>query len=173
VSQNLTTERTDIAFFWADGPGTVTPPGHWNQIGADMGVAAGFNEPRMARMMAALGVAQADAFVACWDCKYAFDCVRPITEIRDKIDPLWTPIVGTPPFPTYTSGHSSTSGAASQLLGFFFPADAVILADMGTEAMNSRLYGGIHFTFDNEGGLDLGRSIATRVLGRIATDGAD
>ncbi len=81
--------------------------------------------------------------------------------------------IATPPFPTYPSGHSSTSGAASQVLGYFFPDDAIELALMANEAKDSRLSGGIHFRFDNDNGLSLGRAVGTFVLDRVATDGSN
>lgn len=173
VSQNLTPERIFSATFWADGPGTATPPGHWNQIAVDLGTTEALNECRMARMLALLNTAQADAFVACWWNKYHHDLVRPITEVRLRHDGAWSSIVGTPPFPAYPSGHSSTSGAASQLLAWFFPAWSIEITFMGTDAMNSRLYGGIHYTIDNNGGMDLGRSIANLAIAWAGTDGAD
>ena len=174
VSQTLTQERMDIADFWADGPGTVTPPGHWDRIALDKAVAAGLNECRMARMLAALGAAQHDAFVSCWECKYFYDVERPITSIRDLGAPwdTWLSYVTTPPFPSYPSGHSSTSGAASQVLGYLFPQDATELAMLANEAKDSRLYGGIHFTFDNDVGLSLGHAVGTLAIARLAADGA-
>lgn len=170
ISQNLTPERIASANFWADGPGTATPPGHWNAIAVQAGIDEGLNECRMARMLAMLGVAQSDAFVACWWNKYFHDLVRPITEVRLRFDVGWNTVVGTPPFPAYPSGHSSTSGAASQTLAFVFPDRAIEMTTMGTDAMNSRLYGGIHYTIDNNGGFDLGRAIANRVLSIVAGD---
>jgi len=175
VALTLNAERQNIALFWADGGGTVTPPGHWNQIAVDLGVAYALNECRMARMVAALGAAQHDAFVACWECKYFYDVERPITTIRRDVggQGAFLSFIATPPFPTYPSGHSSTSGAASQVLGYFFPNDAVELALMANEAKDARLYGGIHFRFDNDNGLASGRAIGTFVLDRVATDGAE
>lgn len=125
-------------------------------------------------MLALLNTAQADAFVACWDCKYHYDIERPISAIRRDVagQATWVPFIATPPFPSYPSGHSSTSGAASQVLGYVFPASAVMLATMASEAKDSRLYGGIHYRFDNDTGLDLGRSIGTLAIERAATDGA-
>ncbi len=170
--ESLTDERRAIAFFWADGAGTVTPPGHWNQIAVDMAVSKGFTEPRMARMLALLGMAQADAFISCWDCKYAYWCLRPVTAIRMDLDGDWLPPITTPPFPSYPSGHSTTSGAAATVLGYIFPEDAVGLRQMGTEAMNSRLYGGIHFAFDNTTGFNMGGTIGARVIALAARDGS-
>lgn len=172
VSQALTPGLVAIATLWADGPGTATPPGHWNQVAVDAAVAEGFSEPRMARLLALLNAAQADAFIACWYNKYAYDYVRPVTEIRAQIDAAWSPLISTPPFPSYPSGHSSTSGAASQVLAFLIPGRASGFTSMATDAKNSRLYGGIHFAFDNDAGLDLGRSIANAVILRATHDGA-
>jgi PAP2 superfamily protein len=159
VSQTLTDEQRRIADYWADGPGTVTPPGHWNLIAVDLVRAAGWSTLRSARLFAALNTAQADAFIACWDAKYAYWSIRPITAIRRLIDPDWLSHITTPPFPSYVSGHSTTSGAASTVLASFFPANAHELAAMAEEAAVSRLYGGIHYRSDNEVGLALGRRI--------------
>lgn len=172
VVGSLTPERRAIALFWADGAGTNTPPGHWNQIAVDLAVSKNVNEPRTARMLALLGMAQADAFIAAWDCKYAYWCLRPVTAIRAATDANWLPPITTPPFPSYPSGHSTTSGAASTVLGYIFPEDAVSLRQMGTEAMNSRLYGGIHFTFDNLTGFNMGGAIGARVVALAARDGS-
>jgi hypothetical protein len=163
VSQSLTDEHRRIAEHWADGAGTVTPPGHWNVIAADLVHAAGWTTLRTAWLFAALNTGQADAFIACWDAKYAYWSLRPITAIRRLIDPSWQSYIVTPPFPSYVSGHSTTSGAAATVLAAFFPAHAAQLGAMAEEAAISRLYGGIHFRSDNEVGLSLGRRV-----GRVA-----
>lgn len=176
VNLTLTPQRKAIATFWADGAGTVTPPGHWNQIATDECVAEGLNDARTARVLALLGVAQHDAFVACWDCKYAYDCIRPVMDIRSTVagQSAWLPfITPTPHFPTYPSGHSSTSGAASQVLAALFPSRALDFALMGEEAKDSRLYGGIHYRFDNDVGLNMGRVIGGFVVDLAASDGSD
>jgi hypothetical protein len=158
VAQTLNAERTNIALFWADGGGTYTPPGHWNQIATDLGVSYAFNECRFARMLAALGAAQQDAFIACWECKYHYDIERPVTTIRRDVggQGAFLSLIATPPFPTYPSGHSSTSGAESQVLGYFFPGDAIEPALMANEAKDPAP-GGIH-RFDNDNGLRWPRS---------------
>lgn len=181
-SATRTDDQTSIAKFWADGSGTSTPPGHWNRIAQDVAAAKGNTISENARMFALLNVASADAAIACWDNKYAFDVWRPITAIRRAdedgndttvADATWTPLLPTPPFPTYTSGHSTFSGAAATVLARFFGSDAVnftsrsegftepdrsytSFSQAANEAALSRLYGGIHFTFDNQGGLDAG-----------------
>jgi len=168
VSTALTDDQRRIADEWADGPGTVTPPGHWNRMAVELVRAANWSTVRSARLFAALNSAQADAFIACWDAKYAYWSLRPITAIRRLIDASWLSYVVTPPFPSYVSGHATTSGAASTVLAAFFPAKADQLAAMADEAALSRLYGGIHFRSDNEVGLALGRrvgSVAVRAYG--------
>ena len=159
VSQRLTAEQKAIALYWADGAGTVTPPGHWNKVALELIREQGLTTPQAARVLAALNTAQADAFIASWDAKYAYWTMRPVTAIRMLIDPSWSPLITTPPFPSYVSGHATTSGAASIVLGHFFPAEAERLRAMATEAAMSRLYGGIHFPTDNSVGLELGRSV--------------
>lgn len=174
VNLTLTPERMAIADFWADGGGTVTPPGHWNQIAVDEGVAHALTDCRMARMLALLGVAQHDAFVACWECKYHYDVARPVTEIRATVagQAAWLPYITTPHFPSYPSGHSTTSGAASQILGAIFPDRAIAFAQMAGDAKDSRIYGGIHYRFDNDTGLDMGRIIGGLAADVAAQDGA-
>ena len=86
-----------------------------------------------------------------------------MSAIRAVIDRTWLSYIATPPFPSYVSGHATTSGAASTVLASFFPDRAATLDALAEEAAISRLYGGIHFRSDSEGGLDLGRRI-----GRVA-----
>lgn len=164
ISQSLSDEQKRIADYWADGPGTVTPPGHWNVIALDLVREADWGTLATARLFAALNTAQADAFIACWDAKYAYWSLRPVTPIRELIDPSWLSYITTPPFPSYVSGHSTTSGAAASVLSAFFPTRADELATMAEEAAISRLYGGIHFRSDNDVGLELGRRVGTAAV---------
>jgi len=164
VSQRLTAEQTRIAAYWADGAGTVTPPGHWNQIAIGLLPRSGRSTVTDTRMFAALNSAQADAFIACWDAKYAYWSLRPVTAIQRLIDPTWLPHIVTPPFPSYPSGHATTSGAAATVLGSFFPGTADELDAMAEEAAVSRLYGGIHFRSDSDAGLILGRAVGAAAL---------
>jgi membrane-associated phospholipid phosphatase len=159
VSGSLTAEQRRIADYWADGAGTATPPGHWNVIALDLLRAAGWPTLRSAWLLAALNTGQADAFIACWDAKYTYWSLRPITAIRQLIDRSWLSYIVTPPFPSYVSGHSTTSGTASTVLAAFFPHKAGELTTMAEEAAISRLYAGIHFRSDNEAGLALGRRV--------------
>jgi membrane-associated phospholipid phosphatase len=164
VSQTLTPEQRAIALFWADGPGTFTPPGHWNAIALGLVHAHALDTAAAARVFAVLNTAEADAFVCIWDAKYAYWSLRPVTAIRREIDPGWSPLITTPPFPSYASGHSGASGAAATVLSAFFPAEAAQLHAWAAEAAASRLYAGIHFRSDNEVGLALGTSVGEAAL---------
>jgi membrane-associated phospholipid phosphatase len=165
VSRALTPEQRRIAELWADGAGTDTPPGHWNRIALELIRGARLPAKRAARVLAQLNTAQADAFVAAWDAKFAYWSERPVTAIRRELDPAWLPLLATPPFPSYVSGHATTSGAASEVLAAAFPREAVRLRALAEEAALSRLYAGIHFRSDNEAGLALGRQVAAAALG--------
>jgi PAP2 superfamily protein len=169
VSRSLTLEQKRIADHWADGAGTVTPAGHWNEVAIDLIRAHELRAPAAARVLAALNTAQADAFIACWDAKFAYRSERPVTAIRRELDPGWLPYITSPPFPSYVSGHSTTSGAASDVLAAFFPRSAQQLRAWAEEAAVSRLYGGIHFPSDNDAGLRLGRKLAKAATERYAT----
>jgi hypothetical protein len=164
VSLNLTAEQKRIAAYWADGPGTVTPPGHWNLIALELVAANGLSDTEAAEVFAALNTAQADAFICAWDAKYAYWSPRPVTFIRRELDPSWLPYIVTPPFPAYVSGHATTSGAASTVIARFFPRDAARLFTVADEAALSRLYGGIHFRTDNDAGLLLGSHVGNAAL---------
>src|SRR5436305_1616722 len=164
VSRTLTSEQRAIALFWADGPGTFTPPGHWNAISLELVRTHALDTAAAARVFAVLNTAEADAFICIWDAKYAYWSLRPVTAIRREIDPTWSPLITTPPFPAYVSGHSGASGAAATVLSAFFPAEAAQLHAWAAEAAASRLYGGIHFRSDNEVGLELGTSVGEAAL---------
>lgn len=184
-----TEDQTNIAKFWADGAATATPPGHWNRIAQDIAENLGNTLVENARLFALINIALADAAVVSWDNKYAFEYWRPVTAIRnadldnnaatDK-DETWTPLLGTPPFPTYTSGHSTFSGAASTVLASFYGTDLIAFttssqgfavpdrsfssfSQAADEAGISRIYGGIHFSFDNDDGLASGRALGAFV----------
>ena len=129
---------------------------------------------------AKLGIAVSDAFLACWKTKYIYNLCRPVTYIQSYIDPSWLPLIGTPPFPEYSSGHSSQSGAMSAVMSDMFgasysftdithgdnfggPRSFDSFDEAAQEAAVSRLYGGIHFEFGNMAGLDLGYFIGNNV----------
>lgn len=196
-----TAEQTAIAKFWADGGGTATPPGHWNAIAEDLALQRGSSLIENARTMALLNLALADAAISAWDAKFFYDLWRPIDAIRKAstdgnaattADAAWTPLLNTPSFPSYTSGHSTFSGAAAKVLSSLFGENYAFstLADRGAagiwppphdvtglakrsftsfdaaadEAGISRIYGGIHYSFDNTAGLTAGRAIGQLVV---------
>jgi membrane-associated phospholipid phosphatase len=110
----------------------------------------------------------ADAFIACWKGKYAYWTARPY-----QVIPGFKSYIKTPPFPSYPSGHSTQSGAASEVLAYLFPQDAATFRGMAEEAAISRLYGGIHYPSDINDGLVIGREIGNRVVEYASHDGAD
>ncbi len=193
-AQNSTTRTAAqgaIAAFWAAGTGTVTPPGMWNEIanGAIERRASGLAES--AHALALLNTTLADAAIAVWDAKYAYDGWRPVSALRadgDPADANWNSYLTTPNFPGYVSGHSTFSAAAAGVLTGLYgdePGGFDVLsagtaiggtgvgagtrhfltyADAAAEAGRSRVYGGIHFEFDNQAGLTLGSRIAANAL---------
>ncbi|MFO0950479.1 MAG: vanadium-dependent haloperoxidase [Isosphaeraceae bacterium] len=174
-----TADQTEIAQFWSDGAGTETPPGHWNTIAADVSMRRHDSLQKDARLFATLDAALADAGIACWDSKYDNSLWRPVTAIG-QADPSWKPLLTTPPFPSYVSGHSTFSGAAATVLDGFFGRHVSFTSisdglpgatrrfssfdQAAAEAGQSRIYGGIHYAFDNTAGLALGRQIGLYAL---------
>jgi hypothetical protein len=153
IRRDRNSREWQIALIWADGVGTYTPPGHWNEIAAHRVAQAEMNELRVARTFSLLNMAMADAGICCWDTKAYYYTARP-----SQIDPS-IKTIGLPNFPSYTSGHSTFSGAAAAVLGYVFPGDKAQFDDMALEASNSRIYGGIHYRVDCEVGLRCGKSI--------------
>ncbi len=173
VQRTLTPEQKAIADRWAGGQGTPLPPGIWDQIALDQVRRRRLSTPESARVFALVNVAQADAGVACWDAKFTYWSARPVNAIRDlSLDPAWASYVRTPSFPSYTSGHATFSGAASEVLAYLFPDDAEALRAMAEEAAASRLYGGIHYPIDNERGLEQGRRVGELVVAKAQRDDA-
>src|SRR5436190_1282830 len=177
VGSTRTEEQSEIALFWADGAGTETPPGHWNSIPQIIGDAQGNTLEENARLFALLNIAMADAAICAWDAKYTFDFWRPVTAIAFAEPELhWMSFIVTPPFPDYTSGHSTFSAAAATVLPLFYDTEDLPFTtgsdflpgvsrsfstcfDAAEEAAVSRIYGGIHFRTASEDGLQAGTSI--------------
>lgn len=164
INRNLSADQLRIAKFWVDGHGSVTPPGHWNQIAIEEALKTKLDDATVARLFADLNMALADTFIAVWDVKYRYWTLRPITAAQKLLNVTLQPPILTPPFPSYLSGHAGFSGAAARILGHYFPAEAARLDALAEEAAMSRLYGGIHYRHDNEDGLALGRKVAEFVL---------
>jgi hypothetical protein len=177
VGSTRTDEQTEIALFWADGAGTETPPGHWNSIAQIIGETQGNTLEKNARLFALLNIAMADAAICSWDAKYTFNFWRPVTAIAFAEPQLnWMSFIVTPPFPDYTSGHSTFSAAAATVLPLFYGTEDLPFTtgsdflpgvfrsfstclDAADEAAASRIYGGIHFRSASEDGLQAGASI--------------
>lgn len=167
-SKNASRAEVAIVHFWADGVNTYTPPGHWNAIAADDFIPLRFSEVRWARNMALLNMSLMDAAIVCWDTKYFYYNPRP-SQVNPAIK-TWT---GLPNFPSYTSGHSTFSGAAATILGHILPARKQAYDAMAREASLSRLYGAIHYRSDCEKGLEAGNKVGAFAIARAQTDGAD
>lgn len=185
-----TPEQTEIALFWADGPGTFTPPGHWNAIAQNISLSRGNTLLEDARLFALLNIALADAGIAAWDAKYVYNFWRPITAIHQAdwdnnpltiADLTWDSLIESPPFPDYVSGHSTFSGAADAVLTYLLgdnvsftdttlgfigasPRSFNSFSEAANEAGMSRIYGGIHYQSANEDGLAMGRSLGNFVV---------
>ena len=178
---NLTPEQEAIARFWSDDPGTTpTPPGHSLAITTQVLHETGSSLAAAAEAYARVGMGVCDAFIACWHAKYAYNLLRPVTYINRLIRADWLPVLVTPPFPEYPSGHSVQSGAAFQVLTDLFGAGYAFVdrthdtrgltprsfgsfLEAAEEAAISRLYGGIHFRAAIVNGLAQGLKIGRAV----------
>jgi hypothetical protein len=125
------------------------------------------NPPRAARALALLGIAQHDTIVACWGTRYLYWYARPV-----QLDPTITPTFATPNQPAYPSGHSCIEGATSRMLGYLFPREASQFESRAEELAESRWWARIHYTWDNDDGLRLGRGVAKKVIEWARTDGS-
>jgi len=172
--------------FWNDDLGTSTPPGHWNMIAEDLARRNKLGTADTARLFALLNFAEADAGIACWETKFYYNVWRPENALREmeakinpgvKVDPDFIPNMASPPFPSYTSGHSTFSAAGARLLALWFGTDDIEfsvasdalpgavrsfrrLSDAQKEAGMSRVVGGIHTMSDNLEAQKMGVKIA-------------
>ena len=181
-----TSEQTEIALFWAGLGVTNAGVAIWNQIAQTVAVSHNLTLADNARLFAQMSVSAADAFIAGFDAKYEYNFWRPVTAIRaadtdgnpDTVpDSTWTPLITTPNHPSYGSNHSTQSRAAAEALAAFFGTDHVSFTatwagversfnkftDAAKEAGISRIYGGIHWSFDMAAGLQQGRKIGQYV----------
>lgn len=197
--KDATPEMVAIAKFWDCNPFAleaeghfmfavkkITPGGHWMGITRVASRQAGLDVVRAAEAYAKVAMAVADGFISVWDEKYRSVLIRPETVINESVDRDWRPILQTPPFPEYTSGHSVISGAAAEVLtallgdGFEYYDDVEepfglptrwygSFREAAEEAAVSRLYGGIHYPMAISHGLTQGRQVGQAVVERIAT----
>ena len=196
IGDSLTEEQIHIADFWDDNPvkrvvighammtiKKFSPPGHWMNI---VGIASQKAKADFATTVyayAKTAIALFDGFIICWDEKYRSNYIRPETVINKYVDPDWRPRIQTPPFPSYTSGHSTISAAAAEVMTEIFGnisfTDTSLLEfgiknreirsfrDAALEAGISRLYGGIHYRFDCDNGTIAGRKLGELVVHKL------
>ena len=188
-SKNLTSTEKTIALYWDDNPATThskghtmyvekkpSPLGHWLKItGQNIRTRKVSNE-QASIIYARVCVAAYDAFINCWNVKYKLNTIRPETYIHRLIDPDFKPLIETPPFPEYTSGHSTVSGSVATVLDYSFPkigrftdSSQVMLGmkprsftsfrQAANEASISRFYGGIHIMTALKEGERMGKVI--------------
>ena len=199
MGNNLTTEQREIAFFWDCNPfmmnvkghvmfatKKISPGGHWMNITNVACKKVNADFVRCSEAYARVSISLVDAFMSCWDEKYRSKLIRPETYINQYIDEDWVPVLQTPPFPEYTSGHSVISAASAvtltQLFGdnFAFTDSTEIefgltarsfksFIQASEEAAISRMYGGIHYRPAVEVGMTEGRALGTYVLQKIRT----
>jgi hypothetical protein len=197
TGDSLNDEQKNIADFWDDNPFKMnvsghimfatkkfSPPGHWMNI---VGIGAQKANADFSTTVAAYtgtAIALFDAFISCWDEKYRSNSVRPETVINKYIASDWQPYIQTPPFPSHTSGHATISAAAAEVMTSWF-GDKLSFTDTSSlefgiqsrqiisfreaakEAAMSRLYGGIHYRFDNNHGNEAGIKIGEFIVQRL------
>jgi len=197
VGKNISIEQRAITNFWDCNPFAtetvghliysvkkISPAGHW------IGITGIIVKQKKQSLVAALyayslvSVVIFDVIIAAWGEKYRTNYIRPVTAIQQLISPTWEPILQTPPFPEYPSGHSVISIASAIILTHLFgdnfhyvddvekpfglPARAFkSFSDAANEAAISRLYGGIHFRESLENGKIMGRYVANKMLAKI------
>jgi hypothetical protein len=166
--KNPTRDQNRIVQYWADGVGTYTPTGHWNAIAAEDFIKQNYSEVRWARNMALLNMGQMDAAIVCWNTKYYYFNPRP-----SQMMPDIKTLTGVPNFPSYISGHSTFSEAASTILGHIIPANASKYEAMSAEAAQSRFIAGIHTKMDCDSGMVAGKSVGNYAVLRAQKDGAE
>ena len=159
----------------------ITPGAHWIGITKIACNKSGYDFDDTVYAYTKTSIAIADAFISCWDEKYRSNLIRPETLINEHIDDSWKPVLQTPPFPEYSSGHSVASGAAAVALtdifgdNFAFDDDTELpyglpvrsfssFNEASAEAAISRMYGGIHYRAAIEQGLKQGRDLGTFVV---------
>ena len=170
-------DRTDVARFYA----ATTPVQAFNSAARQVSAAQGKTLSENARIFALLAMAIGDASIAVFDTKYHYSFWRPVTAIRAGSDPDWLPLITTPAFPGYPSAHGTLSGAARAVLerAFGKRRQAITLTNPGLPGIvlnytaweqitddiaDARVYGGIHFRYDQEAGADQGRQVGRYIL---------
>lgn len=199
MGKNLTEKQREIASFWDCNPFVmnvkghvmfatkkISPGGHWLGITAVACRKAEADAIRTAEAYTLVAIALNDGFISCWDEKYRSRLIRPETYINQYIDEDWVPLLQTPPFPEYTSGHSVISSASAVVLeklfgeNFAFTDSTELEFGLGVRSFNSfreaaeeaavsRMYGGIHYRPACDVGIVEGRALANYILDKIKT----
>ncbi len=197
TGKTLNDEQKLIANFWdcnpfkvefsghmAIGVKKISPGGHWIGITGIAAQKAGLSFAETAYIHALVAMTLHDSFVSCWKAKYETNRIRPETVINEKLDPNWKPLLQTPPFPEYTSGHSVISSASAEILTGYFGENFGFIDSSevyfglperafesffqaSDEAAISRLYGGIHFRDAIENGVSQGKKIGKSIRSKI------
>jgi len=200
INKNLTEEQKLIAKYWDDNPFVIehsghmtfgnkkiTPGGHWMGIAAQIIKQEKADPVKAAQTFALTSIALYDGFIACWDEKYRSSYVRPVTVIKDIIDKDWMPLLQTPPFPEYTSGHSTITASAATVLTKLYRDNLAFedssdyqyiglkrkftsLSAAAQECSMSRVYGGIHYTISVNTGADMGKQVGGLVVKKVLGD---
>lgn len=201
VGKNLTEQERFIASYWDCNPFAIntsghmnigfkkiSPGGHWMNITGIATTKANLDLDKGIMVHSLAAATLMDAFISCWDEKYRSSRVRPETVINRSIDPKWQPLLQTPPFPEYTSGHSVISTAVAETLTFLlgdnfaFRDDTEVIFELPTrdfksfrqaseEAAISRLYGGIHYRDAIENGQAQGKALGEFIVEKLKKAG--
>lgn len=197
IGKTLTEEQKIIAKYWDDNPFVIehsghmmfgnkkiTPGGHWMGIAAIAAKQTKADAVKTAEGYALTAIALYDAFISCWDEKYRSNVVRPVTVINEVLDKGWTAFLQTPPFPEYTSGHSTITASAAQVLAHLY-GDTFAFQDTSdlryigmqrhfnsfqeaaAEASISRVYGGIHYRNSVDAGAEAGKKVGQNIIQKI------
>jgi hypothetical protein len=158
IADTRTPRQDSIAKFWGMATGTLIA-GFWNSTASELIERQRLGEREAAHALALMNTAAMDGLIACADAKFTYWLLRP-----SQADPAITTAVGLPNFPAYPSNHACFSGAAAYVLGSLFPDDRQRLRGMAYDAGISRVFGGIHYRFDSDAGLEIARKITGLAL---------
>jgi membrane-associated phospholipid phosphatase len=163
LSTSRTAAQADSARFWA----SESPSSRWEVFIQEEIDRRRLSPMRAARALALASVAAYDAMVACWDAKYHYNLLRPVSA-----DPAIKTVFSTPPFPSYPSGHSTLSTAVAEVFAAVFPDAAASYRQRALEASHSRILGGVHYRFDVLAGDELGLEVGRAVVEWARADGS-
>ena len=185
------------AWYWDDNPNTsitqghityfqqkMSPPGHWVHIACNIAAKEKYDDIKIASLVSQTAIAIFDVIISCWETKYYYNYIRPETFINKYIDKDWVPLIQTPPFPEYISGHSCISASAATILtsyvsdNYAFVDSTEVMFGRPTRQFNSfyqaadqasysRMYGGIHFREALETGNKQGKKVGTFIASKL------